>query len=286
MVKIPGGTYTMGTHKPLFTYRDNYYLHKVVLSSFYFSKYLTSGQQYNSYLKLTHQSKRIPNKHQYQRFGKYPATTNWTTAYSFCKWIGKNTGLPLSLSTEAQWEYVARNLGKNDDYATQDGTIQFGKNYPTENDFINPHDKKWGAMPMRVTGPPINALGIHQLGGNESEWLHDIYEDDYYQYSSIHNPQGPIPTPQQVKDNLYNYGGQPRAIRGKDYLDTAGFTDSEVSKKTHQYQIGLGLQSNYIRLGDVITSDLNGFRCVINSAKPMSQLLKIAKQTQQSAQNK
>jgi len=36
--------------------------------------------------------------------------------------------------------------------------------------------------------------GVHDMAGNVSEWVADIFEESYYQHSPERNPQGPRPT--------------------------------------------------------------------------------------------
>lgn len=119
----------------------------------------------------------------------------WTDAYDYCAWLADNTGLPFALPTEAQWEYAARSRGRDVYYATQREDyvinkdiyggnrfrdwqveqIRLGKVHPVNGDaFIGGHHQK-----RPVGSYPPNALGIHDMTGNVSEWTQDWYDPSY-----------------------------------------------------------------------------------------------------------
>ena len=261
---------------------DNAHPHKVTLSSFYLSKYLISGNELNSYLKLTAQNDLIKKNHHRFVEGNTPALGNWHTANNFCSWLTKHTGLPFSLPTEAQWEYVARDGGKDIPYPTPNGELEVGKNYPGSNDFIyklnhpGAFGMKNGINNLPVDQFPINQLGIHQMGGNVSEWMMDWYVHDYYWDSPVNNPQGPKTYPGTLKYNIAHYGAPMKVVRG--------LTNSSIGLGCNSNDLAceqkelINDASNYGRDFAPITAKLIGFRCVMNSAKPMAELKAIAAQ--------
>ena len=87
----------------------------------------------------------------------------------FCAWASDVAGFPLTLPTEAQWEYAARG-GKN------------GLLYPWGNRFD--HTKLWCSLPSmrRQTAPVIrrshvfrNAFGLTDMVGNVLQFCSDWY---------------------------------------------------------------------------------------------------------------
>jgi len=267
MVHIKGSTYMMGTdNKKYFDITgDNAHPHKVTLSSFYFPKYLVDGTQYLSYLRLIGKAKHAKEVNLNQSvFNKRPAQDTWKYADGFCQWLGKNTGLPFSLPTEAQWEYVARDGGKNIAYPTANGKLDLGKNYPDDKTSLVKWYGQIASIPLPVDAIPVNQLGIHQMGGNVSEWMKDWYAHNYYWHSPVNNPQGPKAYPGTLKYNIAHYGAPQKVIRG--------MTNSSMGVDDGWQQEA----SNYARDSAPINAKLIGFRCVINSDKPMSQLKKIA----------
>ncbi len=90
-VFIKGGTYMMGTsNKKYFDITgDNAHPHKVSLSNFYFSKYLVSVTQFDSYLKSIGNDKEMKAQLKRVTFNNRPAQTNWHYAKSFCEFLAK-----------------------------------------------------------------------------------------------------------------------------------------------------------------------------------------------------
>lgn len=278
MVYIKGGTYRMGTknRKYLDLTGDNARPHSVTLTSFYFPKYLTSANQLNSYLVLTHQNALFKKKRSNYIEGDTPATGDWATANKYCQWLSKSTGLPFSLPTEAQWEYVARNHGQEDPYPTDNGKLELGKNYPNSKSFLYKmkHPGAFGIKmninDLPVNQFPINKLGIHQMGGNVSEWMQDWYSKSYYWDSPKNNPQGP-----NTDNGNRGFGGPLKAVRGISGTSVSVFSSYHDKGDVAIFRSGA---SNYARESVPTNFKLIGFRCVINSDKPLSELLTIAKQ--------
>jgi len=178
----------------------------------------------------------------YDQEGNHPvACISWYDAISYCNWRSEQDGYKpvyiikqdkpdsrntneadtqkwrvtvnwfangYRLPTEAEWEYAARNGGKDIEYPWGDYP------QPVEDDMplANVADQSWSAMyeetgdtpwgyadevddGYEFTAPvgsyPANELGIYDLGGNVSEICWDWYSDDYYSSLSKYHPKGP-----------------------------------------------------------------------------------------------
>jgi formylglycine-generating enzyme required for sulfatase activity len=118
---------------------------------------------------------------------KYPCPTcpvervTWEEASAFCAKVGKR------LPTEAEWEYAARNGGKDVKFAA--GVNEVTASVANYGSAPNP-------KPVGSYFP--NALGIFDMSGNVWEWVADWYDGEYYKNSPGKNPKGPATGTQRV----------------------------------------------------------------------------------------
>ena len=177
-------------------------VHKVCVDSFSMDIYETTQREY---LKVMREN---PSK-----FGDCPKCPvekiKWAEAETFCKAVGKR------LPTEAEWEYAARNGGKNIRFG-------FGKDSITSADAnFNASKKvqyysKAGAsikktVPVGSYHP--NRLGLYDMTGNVSEWVSDWYNRKYYTSEIRKSPSGPQGSVNNVK-----------VLRGGSWVNTAIYT--------------------------------------------------------------
>lgn len=115
---------------------------------------------------------------------------NWHDANAYVKWLGKRTGQPYRLLSEAEWEYAARAgsktayaFGENPDelcahgnVADQSAKAEF-KDKAAGWTFANCKDGHAYTAPVRSYSP--NAFGLYDLIGNAWEWTEDCYHDSY-----------------------------------------------------------------------------------------------------------
>lgn len=135
----------------------------------------------------------------------HPVTSiTWSDAVEYCNWLSEQDGLPPAyekqagkwtlrqpvttgyrLPTEAEWEFVARYAGT----ATALRRYEWGDALPPPQGFANLAGTEvanemaqvlegWQDEYPAVAPPgkfPANALGIFDMTGNVSEWVHDTY---------------------------------------------------------------------------------------------------------------
>ncbi|OAJ34128.1 formylglycine-generating enzyme family protein [Piscirickettsia salmonis] len=183
MVKIPGGTFTMGTDNIKYAdfYGSNQHPHQVTVDSFYMQKYLVTIGQMNIFKKMYHQKiddkpSLAPETWDYQ---SPENLVSYPQAATFCAWLAKKTGLLFKLPTEAQWMYAATDKGTMI-VATNNGKWEYCKNAPC----LDPKG------PETVDQYPPNPMGINIMM-LQHQWTQDWYGDGYYWVSPKDNPQGP-----------------------------------------------------------------------------------------------
>ncbi len=123
---IPGGAYKMGSEHG---YPDEKPVHEVTVSDFYMSAAPITCWQYGLFCRL--EGKKIPNDSGFGRAGRPVINVTWYDAVDYCIWLSNWLGLPpvyeregdgitvhwqrdgFRLPTEAEWEYAAREGGKD-----------------------------------------------------------------------------------------------------------------------------------------------------------------------------
>ncbi len=246
LVLVEGGTFIMGdagrevtdengnTNHQFWTGdADTHPAHKVTLDSYSIQKHEVTYGEYDYFSKVTerelHKTIALGNVY---RGPDYPVWgITWQGAKEYCDWLGEISGLPFDLPSEAQWEYAARSRGLNVPFATDNGLLNFGRNYAGEN-------APWHPEPPG-TYPP-NPLGIFDMSGNVSEWVKDWYSWNYYQNSPEKNPQGPK-------------SGSEKIMRGFGVVGSSDF--KQLYRRAER------------SLSD---KDDTGIRCVINRPDPVT----------------
>ncbi|QCY15459.1 hypothetical protein ELQ88_13385 [Pseudomonas sp. MPC6] len=158
---------------------------------------------------------------------------SWQEAKDYCGWLGELSGFPVDLPTEAQWEYAARNRGQHVMFSTDNGSLNYGRNFP----------KPGSGHTFAVDSFVPNPLGIYNLSGNATDWVNDWYDKDYYRHSPLENPTGPET-------------GTHRIHRGSNYPE-----DPLLSASTVRRWADKPVAEGYFQG--------NGFRCSIQFNKPL-----------------
>ena len=161
MVLIPGGTFKMGRNDG----RDNEKPeHEATVNSFYMDKTEVTNAEYYEFVKQN---------------GRKPVPTNWENdkplsgheqmpvryvtyndAVAFAEWRSKRDGLTYRLPTEEEWEYAARNGGKNNLYP-------WGDRYDPKCAVLDQSSNEPKAV---GTASCPNDWGVVDLIGNVFEW--------------------------------------------------------------------------------------------------------------------
>ena len=205
MVKVEGGTFTMGCSDEEWCSDESLPQHTVTLSSFKISKYPVTQKQWEAVMGLTisqQRDKSSPHCPLYGEGDNYPVYyVSWDDAQEFIAKLNAATDKNYRLPTEAEWEFAARGGNKSKGYRFS------GSN--------NVNDVAWTRCNSDKYTHPVgtklpNELGIYDMCGNVTEWCNDWYGEEYYACSPPTNPLGPD-------------SGSRRVLRNNGALDDCGF---------------------------------------------------------------
>jgi formylglycine-generating enzyme required for sulfatase activity len=202
MVRIPNGTFTMGSPASEKGRQEDEIQHRVTISGFLMGKYEITNEQFLEITGMNRQrgeEKTLPAGHVY-----------WHDAILFCNLLSGREGFTPAyiiegdevywdreadgyrLPTEAEWEYACR-AGTTTAFHTGNAiTVKEanfdGKKYP----YPDPNDTDpdtYRGRPMPVGSFAPNAWGLHDMHGNVSEWCWDWIGP--YSSRPVTDPEGP-----------------------------------------------------------------------------------------------
>lgn len=205
MVYVPGGTFKMGSMKGA---EDERPVREVHVAGFYMDRYEVSNAQFCDFLnvlgnqqegggrwldiddencKIVRQrgSRYVP-KNGYEN---HPVVeVSWHGATAYATWLGKR------LPAEAEWEFAAREGGKNIRFGNGKSTADPAEiNFDASESYKAPYsiagEYRGETAPVNSFEP--NGLGLFNMSGNVSEWCTDWYQENYYRKRPGQSAAGP-----------------------------------------------------------------------------------------------
>ena len=224
MVRVPGGTFTMGAPaQDTNANDDDRPAHSVQLNEVDISatevtvdqfrqfvlkaRYLTEtargngGWMFDRNPSKSRQVKRCSWKSPgFEQTDDHPVVeVSWEDAVAFCEWLSEQEGAVYRLPTEAEWEYACR-AGTSTMYSTGDDPAGLQESANAADRSMRGvfsaagspaawDDEAPFTRPVASKSP--NSLGLYDMHGNVREWCFDWYDANYYATSPAKNPKGP-----------------------------------------------------------------------------------------------
>jgi eukaryotic-like serine/threonine-protein kinase len=256
-IHIPGGSFRMGNDFDMVNATnddEDQPAHPVTLSDFYMQETeVTNGEMEAYFIANLIERKNRPVRWQavYDRIKNagrdpkmYPAVgITHELAEAFAKWVhGK-------LPTEAQWEYAARSLGKDQHFV-------WGNEPKPSKRFANIDslgDLGDGMTTLEVHKYPMDKTeqGIYDLTGNVREWCRDVYA----KYKETDEPERDPDGPDSPKPGRPEY-----VVRGGSF---ASWPDKVFTTRPRRVDLKDNQDRAVAQFAEDETSDDIGFRVVI-----------------------
>jgi formylglycine-generating enzyme required for sulfatase activity len=221
-VKIPGGTFTMGSPANEAERDDDEIQHQVTVSTFYLGKHEVTQKEWQEVMgnnPSNFQGDNLPveqvswyeaveycNKRS-QREGLVPAYTINGTDVS---WDRSASG--YRLPTEAEWEYACR-AGTGGPFSTGNNITPEQANYDGNYPYNNNAKGTYREKTVNAGSFAANPWGLYDMHGNVWEWCWDWYGD--YPSGAQTDPVGPAAGADRVRrGGSWNFDG--RYLRSAD----------------------------------------------------------------------
>lgn len=211
LIYLKGGRFMMGDFGPL-VFKDKLTLtgqrdsgppHVVQLDAYSIMKGQVTHGEYDLYLRAIGRPLLEEGESIYpHRPGYVVIDVKWSDADGYCQWLGNLTGRRFALTTEAQWEYAAREGGKLIAYPMYHlPDVKWQNKYQPVFGTAEKAIERLRALagkdtPLLSPRPPSlhgeNRIGMQGvLSSWNLEWMADWYQEDYYKMSPKRNPRGP-----------------------------------------------------------------------------------------------
>jgi sulfatase modifying factor 1 len=208
VARIPAGEFIMGSEEGD---EDERPPHRVHLDEFCIGVYPVTDDQYAAFIRDTkhrppavRQLPRIVAGEQESVFRELATRYIWRSggpprglgnhpvtlvaiedAVAYCSWVAKNTGHPVRLPTEAEWERAARGGADGLRYP-------WGAELdPSRACYLSDPAQKQLQGTQPVGSYPSNGYNLYDVIGNVWEWVSDWYQPDIYTDRLTHSPIGP-----------------------------------------------------------------------------------------------
>ncbi|HBC57133.1 MAG TPA: formylglycine-generating enzyme family protein [Gammaproteobacteria bacterium] len=171
MVSVPAGEFQMGGLDS--NIEREHPIRQIFIESFSLSRFEVTLAQYTQFAKAT--NRELPEDLRGWNQGDLPVfNVTWRDAQAYVDWLSEVTLQQYRLPSEAEWEYAAR-AGSESRYSWGD---QIENNLASCQGCGSSWD---GNSPAPVGSFAPNGFGLHDMHGNQWEWVADCWNETYEQ---------------------------------------------------------------------------------------------------------
>ncbi len=236
MICVEGGTFVMGCIESSGDCWENESpVHSTSVKSFYLSKFEVTQDLWNKMMGN--------NPSKFSACAECPVeSVTWNEVQTFIARLNKNTGKHYRLPTEAEWEYAAREGGKNllfangTNIATSEG-INFNAQGAIKKNYTVTGHARQATTPVGTLTP--NGLGLHDMSGNVWEWCSDYYLPYCTSEASGTAPVSAYAAITPPPATTVVAQSQMRAIRGGSWKNAAQFCRTTARGKEDQQKANM-----------------------------------------------
>jgi serine/threonine-protein kinase len=171
VVWVPAGPFLMGSDRKddSQAFSSEIPLHTVTLPGYWIGRYPVTVTQFRGFAA----EQRWANRKRLRGPGEHPmVNVTWYDALSYCRWLQQQTGLPVTLPSEAEWEKAAR--------GTEGRLYPWGDGEPTA-DLCNFSEHVDGTTPIGYYSPQGDSpYGCADMAGNVWEWTRSLWGKDFF----------------------------------------------------------------------------------------------------------
>ena len=218
LVRIPAGTFMMGSPRSEPERVPNEVLHEVTITRpFYMGVYEVTQAQYTAVMRNTED---FENRAVFDGPQNPMENVEWQKVTQFCEVLSaqpaeSGAGRHYRLPTEAEWEYACR-AGTRTPFSFGELLSSRQANFNGEYPYGDAGQGPYLRRTARVGSYEPNAFGLYDMHGNVAEWCADFYDPEYYENSPAEDPLGP---PFGVVES--SFGGFHMVARGGSWVDEA-----------------------------------------------------------------
>jgi formylglycine-generating enzyme required for sulfatase activity len=219
MVRIPGGSFTMGSSGVY----EAHPAHQVTMPGFFMGKYEVTQAQWRAVAKLPRVLVHLDADPSHFKGDDLPVeSVTWQEAIEFCARLSRATGRVYRLPAEAEWEYACRAGTETPFTFGETLTSRLANYHETAEDRSSSRPRYRERTATVGSLRAANRFGLYDMHGNVSEWCMDAWHQFY-----VRAP---------VDGSVWEEGGDRgnRVIRGGSWHNLASLCRADYRFREHE----------------------------------------------------